>query len=57
MSIAFVQTGQLTDAIPLLKKAIALAKSAGDESQAKEMAAKLEKLCQASRSFHEKQRQ
>jgi tetratricopeptide (TPR) repeat protein len=53
---AFVQKKQLTDAMPLIQRALALAKSAGDESQAREIAVNLEMLNQENRSSQEKQR-
>ena len=42
--------GKLTDAIPLVEKALALAKSSGDESMVKEITVNLEQLIKMSRS-------
>ncbi|MGA2508561.1 MAG: tetratricopeptide repeat protein [Chitinispirillaceae bacterium] len=51
---AFVRKGRLTDAVPLLQRALASAKSAGDERRAEEIAGNLEMLCRAIRLSREK---
>jgi tetratricopeptide (TPR) repeat protein len=50
LAIAYVRMGKLTDAIPLVEKALALAKSSGDESMVKEITVNLEQLIKMSRS-------
>ena len=50
LAIAYVRMGKLTDAIPLVEKALALAKSSGDESMVKEITVNLEQLIKMSLS-------
>jgi hypothetical protein len=45
--------GNLTDAIPLVEKALALAKSSGDESMVKEITVNLDQLVKMSRSIQQ----
>ena len=56
LAIALVRNGQPGDAIPLVKKALALAKSAGDEPLVKEISVNLEKLYELNRSFQKSPR-
>lgn len=50
---AYVLQKRINEAIPLLQRAFALASAAGDESQARGIAANLERLNQASRSIQQ----
>ncbi|MGB7566253.1 MAG: tetratricopeptide repeat protein, partial [Chitinivibrionales bacterium] len=53
---AYVQVKQFKDAIPLLQKALALAKAAGDESQARGIATNLEMIKQSADSVQQDSR-